>query len=1353
MANEILNTPRESTHQRIADMLEHIANNMSDSHNAVNINYDNSQSDIEADEVQGAIDELANQKADKDDTYSKSSIDTSLNKKVDKEDGKELFDNLGLAAQFDENLLYDTSVTQYTYIKCFGDPFYIAEYLTKGENYLDVLTGTIWGYGGGDIFIDLEVLPQITTNLNNLRVSNVKFHQGWNDICSNIISEGVIGDPRMIDGIYYIISGSEVHIFSVENSGSTVAQIFNSDTKIFNSDTTFLLTTLLSGMYREYSGEKIVSIYSKANQTVDSIVFIPTTQYWAKIEVIHQPNDGNGGHIEYFSTINATKDDIKGAQELSGEIITIEDASATNLQECVVDLEPIQDLHGYDKPWIGGAGKNKLPLDLVWIKANNTTGTWSGNTYSIYGVTLNVLTDSAGNVTGIKTDGMSNNLIVFRLCPPTTFNGYMALTGCPVNGSGNTWQIQMFNDTDSMYLAGDYGNGYTYNYIGKEYHAEIVIRNNQDVSNKVFYPMITDSTETDATFEPYTNICPISGYTEIELTDCGKNLFGFEHNVIDMTSVYRQNPAQRLEISSQSNPNSIKCNYTSGSWGIGFVQINGIDGTKDYSLNYIVTENTTSYKPEMSISSEFSDREKLVIMISGGNRDTAVSSSQYFILSNIQLELGTEPTSYEPYQGKTYKVQVGQKNLFDSDLLLNTSGWVKSGDVYSGYTRNVVDIYKSENGGFPSIRFKNNTQYTMSFKIKSDNGSSIGFAFYYTDGSRTVQYPSANNQTVKFSSTSDANKTIDYISATYNGDCNVELSEIQLEEGTQVTDYATYDPSLPDAIYGAEIDWVKGAMKVTHGEVDLGELTPTLLSGNRWNFGAISDCATVANNVAIGAISEQYQVYSADSLYINNDLIGFGFNVDKNLLVRNGSSTISPTGKIIYPIAQPYEIPLTPQQIKLLKGYNTIYSNADNITLKYQPDNVTGDTLQAVESEYDPKIAEYDSRLEGNAGKNLLKLTVDEIKVANTSGVWDGNSYISSGCTFEILTDDGVTVNGIKVNGTSSVIIYFWLASNLTIYGQHILSGCPNGGGSNSYFLYTESPTIIDIGESVLINYTTTYNCLICIRPNYTAKNLIFRPMIRKATIQDGTFEPWIPSNAELIQTLTALSRTRSDITNRLGNLSKAVAEQCLEKYGYKIGDYFTGPIANYTYHLANPNTFKGPSTPYCLTTNHLSIVVDTHKTSQWHSGDASSVGYNGSVLHAYLKGTVMDNIKADFKALFGGSTGLEHLLPHSKLFTTALANWAWQSNQYISALTCTQIDGGSQWTANGFQEGEASKSLELFRKYKWTEIFGSEYPWLRNISNYNGGLSACYAFDLGYLGGYYSVTDSFFVVGLINFY
>ena len=65
MAQQTLNTPRETTHQRIADALEDIVDKIVDTSSASNIDYDNTQSGLSADKVQGAVDELASEKADK----------------------------------------------------------------------------------------------------------------------------------------------------------------------------------------------------------------------------------------------------------------------------------------------------------------------------------------------------------------------------------------------------------------------------------------------------------------------------------------------------------------------------------------------------------------------------------------------------------------------------------------------------------------------------------------------------------------------------------------------------------------------------------------------------------------------------------------------------------------------------------------------------------------------------------------------------------------------------------------------------------------------------------------------------------------------------------------------------------------------------------------------------------------------------------------------------------------------------------------------------------------------------------------------------------------------------------------
>ena len=233
--------------------------------------------------------------------------------------------------------------------------------------------------------------------------------------------------------------------------------------------------------------------------------------------------------------------------------------------------------------------------------------------------------------------------------------------------------------------------------------------------------------------------------------------------------------------------------------------------------------------------------------------------------------------------------------------------------------------------------------------------------------------------------------------------------------------------------------------------------------------------------------------------------------------------------------------------------------------------------------------------------------------------------------------------------------------------------------------------------------------------------------------------------------------RTPRDITNDLSRLTTAVSEQNLEKYGYKIGDYFMGTSQinnNFRYWLADMDTFYGGYDYYAVeSVHHIGIVVDTMQSSQWYtSSDITDVGYNQSTLHSYLSGSALDIIKADMIALFGGSTGLEHLLGHTKLWNK-LGIWHWSDenthSQYIAALTECQLAGAKIWSADNYQQGEGHKQLNLFVKYCFNQIFGWTWIWLRSIASSGG---AVLAYDHGRVDEF-DVTYSGRAAGLILFH
>ena len=225
--------------------------------------------------------------------------------------------------------------------------------------------------------------------------------------------------------------------------------------------------------------------------------------------------------------------------------------------------------------------------------------------------------------------------------------------------------------------------------------------------------------------------------------------------------------------------------------------------------------------------------------------------------------------------------------------------------------------------------------------------------------------------------------------------------------------------------------------------------------------------------------------------------------------------------------------------------------------------------------------------------------------------------------------------------------------------------------------------------------------------------------------------------------------RTRRNITSDLANLPTAIAEQNLEKYGYAIGDYFVG-ASGYYYYIADMDTnYGGYNANAIVNTHHCGIVVDTKSTCQWlASGNVTN--YSSSTLHLFLTDTVLPNIKSDIATLFGDWES--HLLKRTEI-DNAIGGWGTEWNGLkdclICAMTEVQIFGSRIFGVDGFQTGTGSKALELFKKYRFNEIYGNISIWLKSLFSDS---HACYASGDGRVF-HYSVTNSFQSSGLILFH
>ena len=244
----------------------------------------------------------------------------------------------------------------------------------------------------------------------------------------------------------------------------------------------------------------------------------------------------------------------------NGSIITTKKALAVPAKSLVVAIEPVQFGSGDPGPdnvrpisgWTGAnvtrTGKNLLPFgDLDGIKAQNTSGTWNGNNYEKNGVVFTVLTDSDGNVTGIKMNGTATAATSIAVRGVSAFTlpaGIYAFTGVSVpNGRYDLNLRKTGQSTDIVQR----GTPVNLNLdVDTEFNScYIWVNAGATVTNQYVYPMIRLATVSDAAFAPYTGTTyPISWQSEAGtvyggMLDVTTGLLKIEYLYNELTNDYR----------------------------------------------------------------------------------------------------------------------------------------------------------------------------------------------------------------------------------------------------------------------------------------------------------------------------------------------------------------------------------------------------------------------------------------------------------------------------------------------------------------------------------------------------------------------------------------------------------------------------------------------------------------------------------------------------------------------------------------------------------------------------------------------------------------------------------------------
>ena len=311
--------------------------------------------------------------------------------------------------------------------------------------------------------------------------------------------------------------------------------------------------------------------------------------------------------------------DILPSDTESGPIANFETDLALPIKSLEVDVNAVQDLHGYSKPWIGGTGSNKWDEQWELGYYNVNTGAATPSTNQIR--CKNRISVEPSTNYYIKVP--SSIWILEFDANDDYLNVYASKRDAVLTTSANTHYIRF----------------YTLNSYGNTYNNDIAIN----------YP----STET--TYSPYENICPITGFSQANVVRCGKNIAPKIHGGTKSSVTCEVYEDGTLKFT-MATPPTFNAAFYSDYFLLkaGRYKLNGVPagGSGNYVLylDGVSGSANTGTDKDVTVANDVTTR--LVAQVySGGNANNIVFSPMLRLMGN--------DASYTTYHGNTYLIPFG----------------------------------------------------------------------------------------------------------------------------------------------------------------------------------------------------------------------------------------------------------------------------------------------------------------------------------------------------------------------------------------------------------------------------------------------------------------------------------------------------------------------------------------------------------------------------------------------------------------------------------------------------------------------------------------------------------------------
>lgn len=333
----------------------------------------------------------------------------------------------------------------------------------------------------------------------------------------------------------------------------------------------------------------------------------------------------------------------------SGAIATFPDGSEFPVKVLTAAISPVQDLHGYGNPWPAGGGKNLLKFNVA-----DAQRTQNGVT-AVYDADTDIL-----SITGTNTSDTAFGLLISTtyIFPDFAVGDQYKFVVAPVSGSVNPdiyFQIS-YKKTGGATAALVNTSGIKAFTVPNDFdHAYNIFVGVYATASTVDYKvrlMVVKGDETDTSYAPYSNICPISGWDAVNVVRTGKNLYHYDDNNVSTCTMSNGVTQAVYRTGVRGGTYTFTASLVGDGVTTSNVNISAYKGGIATVKNSFIAPGGITTR-----TFTFADDEEVVFTTAS---EAPSSMSLNLPKYNIQIEHGETATAYAPYTGQTYPISLGR---------------------------------------------------------------------------------------------------------------------------------------------------------------------------------------------------------------------------------------------------------------------------------------------------------------------------------------------------------------------------------------------------------------------------------------------------------------------------------------------------------------------------------------------------------------------------------------------------------------------------------------------------------------------------------------------------------------------